>query len=103
MPLSPIRGAPPGAPIPDFPRDAPAAKPAQHSAAPVVPPDQAEAPLPRRRQTPIEFHDDGSVLTFRVTPEIPAITRSSMTIQMGTLPMATSALHTLQMSTAEAK
>ena len=102
MPLAPIRGAPPGAPIPDFPGDAPAAQPEQPSVAPVVAVERTGGLPPRRRQTPIRIHGDGSVLTFRVVPEIPAINRSSMIIEVGTASTRPSVLHTLEMSIVEA-
>lgn len=81
MTLAPIRGAPPGAPIPDFPVDDPKAKTAQSGAA-TVPDDQPEAPPFRQPHTPIEVRGNGIVLTFRVIPELPAIARASMTIDI---------------------
>lgn len=81
MTLAPIRGAPPGAPIPDFPVDEPKAKTAQSGAA-TVPDDQPEAPPFRQPHTPIAVRGNGIVLTFRVIPELPAIARASMTIHV---------------------
>ena len=80
MTLAPIRGAPPGAPIPDFPVDEPKAKAAQPSAATVN--DQPEEPPFRQPYTPILVRGNGIVLTFRVIPELPAIARASMTIDI---------------------
>ena len=81
MALAPIRGAPPGAPNPDFPIEEPRAKPAEPTAPP-VPGDQPPMPPVRRRHTPIEIGDGGIAVTFTVIPELPAIARASMTIRM---------------------
>jgi hypothetical protein len=81
MTLAPIRGAPPGAPIPDFPIEEPKAKTAEPTAAPTSGDPPPKSPL-RRRQTPIEIRGDGIVFAFRVTPELPAIARASMTIDI---------------------
>ena len=105
MTLAPIRGAPPGAPIPDFPVDEPKAKAAQPSAA-TVPDDQPEEPPRRQPYTPIEVRGNGIVLTFRVIPELPAISRASMTIHMAAQPTGASSsslLGFLRMSAAHAR
>ena len=87
MTLKPIPGAPIGAPIPDFPTgepgplDMPGSRLARHPvpASPVsLPP-----PSPARRPGPIEIRGvDGSTITLRCIPEVPAINRSSMTISV---------------------
>ena len=87
MPLAPIRGAPPGAPIPDFPRHPPqAAMVHPTAAAPTTAPHPPEAPAPRQSDAPVEIRCDETVLTFRVIPELPAIRRSSMVIEVGADP-----------------
>jgi hypothetical protein len=81
MTLAPIRGAPPGAPIPDFPVEEAREKPAQ----PIATSDPGHQPQEtriRQRQTPIEIRGGGIVLTFRIIPEQPAISRASMTINI---------------------
>jgi hypothetical protein len=82
MTLAPIRGAPPGAPVPDFPIEEPRVKPEE----PVATPnhgDQGPKMAPTRRShTPIEIGCGGIVLTFKVIPELPAIARVSMTIHI---------------------
>jgi hypothetical protein len=104
MTLAPIRGAPPGAPIPDFPIEEPRAEPAEPAATPASgdPPPLSR----RRRHTPIEIGGGGIVLTFRVIPELPAIARASMTIHMAVDAAGSSFSHTLgflRMSAANAR
>src|SRR5271169_1516864 len=82
MPLAPIRGAPPGAPIPDFPSHVPEADTAHPTAAAATEPCQPEASPPRRSYAPVEIRCDGSILTFKVIPELPAISRSSLIIHV---------------------
>jgi hypothetical protein len=84
VPLAPIRGAPPGAPIPDFPSEVPKSETTHPTVAAATAPHQPEAAPPRRSYAPVEIHCDGSVLTFKVIPELPAISRSSMVIQVST-------------------
>jgi hypothetical protein len=81
MTLAPIRGAPPGAPIPDFPIKEPRVTPAEPTAAPASG-DHPPISHIRQRQTPIEIGGNGITLTFRVIPELPAIARASMTIHI---------------------
>ena len=81
MTLAPIRGAPPGAPIPDFPVEKPTAEPSLTTAAPTAD-DQPHLLAPRQPHTPIEIPGDQFTLTFRVIPEQPAISRASMTIHV---------------------
>src|SRR5689334_14945866 len=81
MALAPIRGAPPGAPIPDFPIDNPKAEPPQSNPAPASV-DQPTIPPARRPYAPIEIGGGGITLTLSVTPEQPAIARASMTIHV---------------------
>ena len=81
MTLRPIRGAPPGASIPDFPVEKPTAEPSQTTAPPSVD-DQRQLPTPRQPHAPIEIPGDRFTLTFRVIPEQPAISRASMTIHV---------------------
>jgi hypothetical protein len=60
----------------------------------------------RQPQTPIEIGGSGITLTFRVIPEIPAITRASMAIHVVANPVGSSAAHTLgflRMSDANAR
>ena len=102
MTLAPIRGAPPGAPIPDFPVEEPRAKPAQPTAAPA----SGDRPPIRRRHTPIEICGGGIVLTSRVIPELPAVARASMTVHIVADAVGPSASHTLgflRMSAANAR
>lgn len=80
MTLAPIRGAPPGAPIPGFPIEEPKARPIQAAAASSG--DKPQATPRRQPHTPIEIVGDGSTLIFSVIPEIPAVMRPSMTIQV---------------------
>jgi hypothetical protein len=105
MPLAPIRGAPPGAPNPNFPIEEPRAKPAQLTAAPASGDQPPISPM-RRRQTPIEIGGSGIVLKFRVIPELPAIARASMTVHMVADAVGPSLSHTLgvlRMSAANAR
>ena len=105
MTLAPIRGAPPGAPIPDFPVDEPKAKAAQPSAA-TVSDDNPEEPRFRQPHTPVEVCGNGIVLTFRVIPELPAISRASLTIHIAAQPARSSSpsqLGFLRMSAAHAR
>jgi hypothetical protein len=101
MTLAPIHGAPPGAPIPDFPIEEPRAKPAQTTEA------AGDQPSPiRQRQTPIEISGGGITLTFTVIPELPAIARASMTVHIVADAVRSSPLHTLgflRMSAANAR
>src|SRR5690349_9503774 len=100
MPLAPIRGAPPGAPNPDFP----IGEPRPTSTQPVVArasDDQPQVAPPRQRGTPIEIAADGGTLTFKVIPEIPAIKRASMTVHVITDTTGSSGF--LQMSAANAR
>jgi hypothetical protein len=103
MTLAPIHGAPPGAPIPDFPIEEPRAKPAQTTEAPGDKP--SKSPI-RQRQTPIEVSGDGITLTFTVIPELPAIARASMTVHIVADAVRSSSSHTLgflRMSAANAR
>lgn len=103
MSLAPIRGAPPGAPNPDFPTGGAAAKPA---AANVTPPSGVLPQIVPRRQrgAPIEFGDQAVTLTFQVTPELPAISRAMMIVHVTAVgPGATHRPGFLQMSAAKAR
>jgi hypothetical protein len=105
MTLAPIRGAPPGAPIPDFPIEEPRVKPAESTAAPVSGDQPPISPV-RRRHTPIEIGVSGITLTFRVIPELPAIARASMTVHVVADAVGPSSSHTLgflRMSAANAR
>ena len=105
MTFAPIRGAPPGAPIPDFPIEEPKAKPVQPTAAPASG-DTPHARPRRQPHTPIEIGGDGNSLTFRVIAEIPAIMRPSMTIHVNVdtaEPAASHAFGFLRMSAANAR
>jgi hypothetical protein len=95
MALAPIRGAPPGAPNPDFPVD----KPTQPSLTP-APVDQPPAPPVRQRHAPIVIGSAEVTFTFRVIPEQPAIARASMTIHITT---GSYALGFVRMSAAKAR
>jgi hypothetical protein len=82
MSLAPIRGAPPGAPNPDFPTkelDVQSAQPAVASSSTA---EQSQVAAKRQRGTPIQVHGEGNILTLRVIPELPAISRASMTIHI---------------------
>jgi hypothetical protein len=80
MALAPIRGAPPCAPIPDFPTDEPR-KPAQPAAIPASK-EQPPTPPVRQSHTPIEIGAGGVTFIFKVIPEQPAIARASLTIHI---------------------
>src|SRR4051794_38455446 len=102
MTLAPIRGAPPGAPIPDFPVEKPQVKPAQ----PTVAPAAGDQPSVRPRQTPFEIGGSGITLTFSVVAELPAIARASMTVHIVADAARPSSSHTsdfLRMSAANAR
>lgn len=81
MALAPIRGAPPGAPNPDFPMENPRVKLAKPSTAPATD-DQRSIPPVRQRNTAIEIGGGGVTFTFRIIPEQPALARASMTIHI---------------------
>jgi len=105
MTLAPIRGAPPGAPIPDFPIEEPRVKPAEPSAMPASDGHLPISPI-RRRYTPIEIGGNGIALTFTVIPELPAIARASMTVHIVADAVGRSCSQTLgflQMSAANAR
>lgn len=105
MTLAPIRGAPPGASIPDFPIEDPRAKPAKPTA-PRASGDQPKISPMRQQQTPIEIGGSGITLTFRIIPEIPAIARASMTVHVVADPEASSSSRSvgfLRMSAANAR
>ena len=96
MPLAPIRGAPPGAPIPDFPRDVPAAETVHPPApAPTTVHDSPAASRPRRPYSPFEIRGDETTLSFTVIPELPAIRRSSMLVRISADTTAGRPAHTL--------
>jgi hypothetical protein len=89
MTLKPIQGAPPGAPIPDFPTGEPGPlvlPPSRLTSRPVEllpssPPPPV--PSPARWCGPVEIRGSGTtILIFRIIPEVPAINRSSMTISI---------------------
>ena len=105
MTLAPIRGAPPGAPNPDFPIEEPRLKPVQPAAAPTSG-DQPPVSPARRRQTPIEIGGSGITLIFKVIPEQPAIARASMTVHIVADAAGQPSSHTLgflRMSAANAR
>jgi hypothetical protein len=105
MTLAPIRGAPPGAHVPAFPAEERNAVPAQLTATAVVA-DQPQVSPMRQPHTPIEIEGGGIKLSFRVTPELPAICRASMTIQVVAGPVgssASSAVGFLRMSAANVR
>jgi hypothetical protein len=81
MTLAPIRGAPPGASVPDFPVEKPTAEPSLTTTTPTAD-DQRHLPAARRPHAPIEIPGGQFTLTFRVIPEQPAISRPSMTIHV---------------------
>jgi hypothetical protein len=82
MTLVPIRGAPPGAPNPEFPIGEPRATSTQPAPANT---SDNQPQSTRQRGAPIEICGDGHTLTFKVIPEIPAIRRASMSIHVGTV------------------
>src|SRR6478736_7312377 len=105
MTLAPIRGAPPGASIPDFPIKEPRVMPAQPTAAPAARDQPPTSPI-RPRHTPIEIGGSGILLTFRVIPEQPAIARASMTVHIvadAAAPSSSRTLGFLRMSAANAR
>jgi len=103
MTLAPIRGAPLGAPNPDFPIEEPKAQSGRPPVAP-SPVEQSQVPPKRQRGTPIAVNGDGGTLTFRVTPELPAISRASMTIHIVAVESSSSpSLGFVQMSAANAR
>lgn len=88
MTLRPIQGAPIDAPIPDFPtgHPTPLVVPAPRftpRAADSLPTPPVQPPPPAAQPGPVEIAGTGnSTLTFRCIPELPAISRSSMTISI---------------------
>ena len=105
MTLAPIRGAPPGAPIPDFPIERPRAKQPSPTPAPAFG-GQQEISRMRRPHTPIDIAANGITLAFRVIPEQPAIMRASMTVHVVADPVGPASSHTLgflRMSAANAR
>ena len=105
MTLAPIRGAPAGATIPDFPAAEPRATPAQPTAGPATG-DQPPISAMRQQQLPIDITGSGITLTFTVTPEMPAIARGSMTIHVvadGVGPSSSRTIGVLRMSAANAR
>jgi hypothetical protein len=105
MTLAPIRGAPVGASVPDFPGEDRRAKPAQPTAAPATDDQPALSPM-RQRHTPIDIAGNGITLKFAIIPELPAISRASMSVHVVALavgPSASRSLGFLRMSTANAR
>ena len=103
MTLAPIRGAPPGAPNPDFPIEQPKVEAAQSTEVPVSV-DNPLLPMKRQRGSPIEIVGDGYVVTFRVVPELPAIMRASMTVHISEVePSSSHTLGFLRMLAANAR
>lgn len=105
MALAPIRGAPPGAPNPDFPVEECRVKPTQSTSAPAAGDPPANPPV-RQPYTPILIRGSGIVLTFRVIPELPAIARASMTVHIVAEAVGSSSANTLgclRMSAANAR
>jgi hypothetical protein len=105
MTLAPIRGAPPGAPVPDFPIAEPRATPAEPTATPATGVQSPLSPV-RRSHTAIELSSGGFTLTFRVIPELPAIMRASMTVHIVADAAGRSSSHPigfLRMSAAKAR
>jgi hypothetical protein len=93
MTLKPIPGAPIGAPIPDFPTAAPGplvVPESRFTRGPIAPapvPLPSSEPAPAWRPGPVAIRGNGgSTLTFRAIPEIPAISRPSMTITISGQP-----------------
>jgi hypothetical protein len=120
MTLKPIQGAPIGAPIPDFPTGEPGqlVVPESRLTRPPVEPLPFSLPSPAptpslsppparvRRPGPVEIRGNGdSTLTFRCSPEIPAIKRSSMTVSITGEPTGehSSQMPHLDLATDEAK
>jgi hypothetical protein len=105
MTLAPIRGAPPGAPIPDFPIEEPRVKPTEPNSAQTSCGQPPISPV-RRSQTPIEIGGGGITVTFSVIPELPAIARASLTIHIvadAVGPSSSRTLGFLRMSAANAQ
>lgn len=103
MTLAPIRGAPPGAPNPDFPVSGAVARPASPNTTSLsdAPP---EVVARRQRGAPIEIRSHGITLTFRVVPEFPAISRAMMTVHVMAVEAGSShRFGFLQMSAASAR
>ena len=103
MTLAPIRGAPPGAPNPDFPIEEP-----KRLSIPSTTVSNLSNPAdlaPRRqRGAPIEIGGDGVTLTFKVIPELPAISRATMTVRvLAVEPNSSHLAGSLQMSAANAR
>jgi hypothetical protein len=89
MTLKPIPGAPAGAPIPEFPTGkpgslvVPTSRFTRRHVDPLPFSFPPPAPSQARLSGPVEIRGSGkATLTFRANPEIPAITRSSMTISI---------------------
>jgi hypothetical protein len=101
MTLAPIRGAPLGAPNPPFPTEEPKEKSAQPTA-PAITGGQPEALPKRQRGAPVEIACNGCILTLRVIPELPAISRASMSLHIMTVGPSQS-LGFLQMSAENAR
>ena len=105
MTIAPIRGAPPGTPIPDFPVAERKVKPAQPTTAPASG-EQSPTSIIRERHTPIQIGGSGITFTISVIPELPAIARASMTIHITADAVGSSFSHTLgflRMSAANAR
>jgi hypothetical protein len=105
MTLAPIRGAPPGAPNPDFPVEEYRVTSTLSTSAPAAGEPPANSPV-RQPYTPIVVRGSGIVLTFRVIPEQPAIARASMTVHIVADAMGLSSANTLgylRMSAANAR
>jgi hypothetical protein len=81
MTLAPIRGAPPGASIPDFPVEEPMAEPPLTTATATAD-DERQMPAARQPYASIEIPDGRFTLVFKVIPEQPAISRASLTIHV---------------------
>ncbi len=103
MTLAPIRGAPPGAPNPDFPVSSVEMKPIYpNTTSPFDAPPQVVSR--RQRGAPIEIGGHGVTLIFRVIPELPAISRAIMTVHVMAVEAGSShMLGFLQMSAASAR
>jgi len=86
MTLAPIRGAPSGAAIPDFPAEQPNPEPLPTIATPISD-DPRPSPPARQPYAPVEISGGGITLTFRVIPEQPAISRASMTVHVVAQPV----------------
>ena len=95
MPLAPIRGAPPGASSPDFPDRGTHCEASATDRSASFGSDQPPISPVRQRQTPIDIRCSGITLTFRVLPELPAISRASMTIHVVADPVGPSSSQTI--------